>query len=142
MRMKPKKGIVYTLTACIAIGLFSSVLSGSMKAKAKDDNTLNVTAYATAEQLKDNTNFDLSASYSGTAKKVAFGQDGSGNTQYWYIAGADPDTQTNKGLVLLAETPLAKEKFQTIASTIYNEKIEGTYEGGKNSGCFSKSLWF
>lgn len=142
MRMKLKKGviytkgIVYTLTACIAIGLFSGVLSGVMKAKAKDDNTLNVTAYATAEQLKDNANFALSASYKGTAKKVAFGQDGSGNTQYWYIAGADPDTKTNGGLVLLAETPLAKEKFQTIASTIYNEKIEGTYEGAKTQAVF------
>lgn len=96
MKMKRKKGISYTkgityaLTACIAVGLFSSVLSGAMKAKAKDDNTPNVTAYATAEQLKDNANFALSASYKGTAKKVAFGQDGSGNTQYWYIAGADP----------------------------------------------------
>ncbi len=39
-----------------------------MKAKAKDDNTLNVTAYATAEQLKDNANFALSASYKGAAK--------------------------------------------------------------------------
>ncbi len=136
MRMKLKKGVAYTLTACIAIGLFSSVLSGAMKAKAKDDNTLNVTAYATAEQLKDNANFALSASYSGTAKKVAFGQDGSGNTQYWYIAGADPDTETNGGLVLLAETPLAKEKFQTIASTIYNDKIEGTYEGAKTQAVF------
>lgn len=136
MRMKLKKGVAYTLTACIAIGLFSSVLSGAMKAKAKDDNTLNVTAYATAEQLKDNANFALSASYSGTAKKVAFGQDGSGNTQYWYIAGADPDTQANGGLVLLAETPLVKEKFQTIASTIYNEKIEGTYEGAKTQAVF------
>lgn len=134
--MKLKKGVAYTLTACIAIGLFSSVLSGAMKAKAKDDNTLNVTAYATAEQLKDNANFALSASYSGTAKKVAFGQDGSGNTQYWYIAGADPDTQANGGLVLLAETPLVKEKFQTIASTIYNEKIEGTYEGAKTQAVF------
>lgn len=136
MKIKLKKSIVYTLTACIAVGLFSSVLSGAMKAKAKDDNTPNVTAYATAEQLKDNANFALSASYKGTAKKVAFGQDGSGNTQYWYIAGADPDTQTNGGLVLLAETPLAKEKFQTIASTIYNEKIEGTYESAKTQAVF------
>lgn len=136
MRIKLKKGIVYTLTACIAIGLFSSVLSGTMKAKAKDDNTLNMTAYATAEQLKDNANFALSSSYNGVAKKVAFGQDGSGNTQYWYIAGADPDTETNGGLVLLAETPLAKEKFQTIASTIYNDKIEGTYEGAKTQAVF------
>ena len=107
-----------------------------MKAKAKDDNTLNMTAYATAEQLKDNANFALSSSYNGVAKKVAFGQDGSGNTQYWYIAGADPDTETNGGLVLLAETPLAKEKFQTIASTIYNDKIEGTYEGAKTQAVF------
>ncbi len=136
MRIKLKKGIVYTLTACIAIGLFSSVLSVTMKAKAKDDNTLNMTAYATAEQLKDNANFALSSSYNGVAKKVAFGQDGSGNTQYWYIAGADPDTETNGGLVLLAETPLAKEKFQTIASTIYNDKIEGTYEGAKTQAVF------
>ena len=136
MRIKLKKGIVYTLTACIAIGLFSSVLSGTMKAKAKDDNTLNMTAYATAEQLNDNAHFALSSSYNGVAKKVAFGQDGSGNTQYWYIAGADPDTETNGGLVLLAETPLAKEKFQTIASTIYNDKIEGTYEGAKTQAVF------
>ncbi len=136
MRIKLKKGIAYTLTACIAIGLFSGVLSGAMKAKAKDDNTLNITAYATAEQLKDNANFALSSSYNGVAKKVAFGQDGSGNTQYWYIAGADPDTETNGGLVLLAETPLAKEKFQTIASTIYNDKIEGTYEGAKTQAVF------
>lgn len=132
MRIKLKKGIVYSLMACLALGLFPSMTRGEIKKAA----ALSATAYATAEQLKDNANFALSASYNGVSKKVAFGKDGSGNTQYWYIAGADPDTEANGGLVLLAAAPLAKEKFQTIASDIRDDKVEGTYEGTKPQTVF------
>lgn len=111
LKTKFRKGMACILTACTAFGVFPAMSGGIIKAyAAQDSSKLSVTAYATVEQLKDSDNFALNASYSGVAKKVAFGKDGSGNTQYWYIAGADPDKSSNKGLVLMAATPLVKRR--------------------------------
>ena len=127
LKTKFRKGMACILTACTAFGVFPAMSGGIMKAyAAQDSSKLSVTAYATVEQLKNSDNFALNASYGGVAKKVAFGKDGSGNTQYWYIAGADPDKSSNKGLVLMAVAPLLKdEKFQTVAANISN--AEGKY---------------
>lgn len=124
LKTKFKKGIACVLTACIACGLFPAMSGGIMEVKAAEgDGMPSVAAYATVEQLKNSDNFALSASYNGMAKKAAFGKDGSGNTQYWYVAGAD---SVNDGLVLMAATPLVKDQ-QFQKTSVNNSKVEGTY---------------
>ena len=117
------------LTACTAISLLPAMSGGIMEVRAAQVSTdISVTAYATAEQLKNSDNFALSADYKGGAKQVSFGKDGSGNAQYWYIAGADSAAEANGELVLLAATPLLeKQKFQT--TVVNNSNVEGTYAG-------------
>lgn len=61
----------------------------------------------------------LSGDYSGVAKKVAFGFDGSGNTQYWYIAGND---SVNRGLVLISSLPLGSNQAFYIGDEDVNTK--------------------
>lgn len=88
--------------------------------------TPSVTAYATAEQLKNANNFTLhTVNGTGVAQKVNFGTNGT-SAQTWYIAGYEDGT---KSLVMMCnpEKPFATNKvFQWYTSNI-TSGIQGTY---------------
>lgn len=88
-----KKGLSILLTAAMVVGLIPGM--GTMQVSAETTETPataetpSITAYATAEQLKDANNFTLCIENGeGVAQKVNFGTNGS-SAQTWYIAGYD-----------------------------------------------------
>lgn len=88
--------------------------------------TSSVTAYATAEQLKDANNFTLhTENGTGVAQKVNFGTNGT-SAQTWYIAGYEEGT-TSLVMMCDPEKPLATDKvFQWDKNNI-TSGIQGTY---------------
>lgn len=66
--------------------------------------------FATKEQLLDS--FDTDDTTGKPAKRILFGQNGSGAGQEWHIAGKDPAVGNTDGLVLFAASPLlTAQKF-------------------------------
>lgn len=88
--------------------------------------TPSVTAYATAEQLKDANNFTLHTENSnGVAQKVNFGTNGT-SAQTWYIAGYEEGT-TSLVMMCDPEKPFATDiVFQSGTNNI-TSGIQGTY---------------
>lgn len=120
------------LTAAMVVGLMPGV--GTMKVSAETTetpataDTPSITAYATAEQLKDANNFTLCTDYgNGVAQKVNFGTNGS-SAQTWYIAGYDEGT---KSLVMMCDPkrPLTSMPFLA----------EGKYYYGEDGKCYNNS---
>lgn len=88
--------------------------------------TPSITAYATAEQLKDANNFTLhTENGSGVAQKVNFGTNGT-SAQTWYIAGYEDGT---KSLVMMCdpEKPFATDKVFRADKDNITSGIQGTY---------------
>ena len=113
------KGMAFSVAmAMLAGAIFSNALSTTANA-GENSSSPSVNVYATVEQLQNSNNFALSGDYSGVAKKVAFGFDGSGNTQYWYIAGND---SVNHGLVLISSLPLGSNQAFYIGDEDVNTK--------------------
>ena len=88
---KLRKSLSMLLTAAMVVGLMPGVGTTQVSAETTETpataDTPSITAYATAEQLKDANNFTLCRDYgNGVAQKVNFGTNGS-SAQTWYIAG-------------------------------------------------------
>lgn len=68
--------------------------------------------FATKEQLLNS--FDTDDTTNKAAKKILFGQNGSGAGQEWHIVGKDPAAGNTDGLVLFAASPLMEgEQFNS-----------------------------
>lgn len=113
-RSKLKKGLSILLTAAMVVGLMPGVGTLQVSAETTETpataETPSITAYATAEQLKDANNFTLyTGNGSGVVQKVNFGTNGS-SAQTWYIAGYEECT---KSLVMMCdpESPLTYMPF-------------------------------
>ena len=144
IRSKLKKGLSILLTAAMVVGLIPGM--GTMKVSAETTetpataDTPSITAYATAEQLKDANNFTLCRDYgNGVAQKVNFGTNGS-SAQTWYIAGYDEDT-TSLVMMCDPERPLTFMNFLTQSKCYddndgkyYNNSCEGDRKYANNYG--------
>ena len=109
-----KRPIAFISAIAVAVGMVSD--AGTMKVSAETTetpataDTPSITAYATAEQLKDANNFTLCTDYgNGVAQKVNFGTNSS-STQTWYIAGYE---EYKNSLVMMCdpERPLTYMPF-------------------------------
>ena len=110
-RTRIRKAAAVFLTAFLAAELMPVLPDMGSEAHAAGPD---VTAFATREQLADDANFSMDRNKSGSVQKVYFGQDGAGNAQEWYIAGAEPAGGNANGLVLFAASPLgAKQMFDS-----------------------------
>lgn len=132
------------LTAAMVVGLMPGM--GTMKVSAETTetpataDTPSITAYATAEQLKDANNFTLCTDYgNGVAQKVNFGTNGS-SAQTWYIAGYEEYT---KSLVMMCDpkSPLTYMPFLAQSKCdygddgkCYNNSCEGDRKYANNYG--------
>lgn len=132
------------LTAAMVVGLMPGM--GTMKVSAETTETPataetpSITAYATAEQLKDADNFTLCTDYgNGVAQKVNFGTNGS-SAQTWYIAGYEEYT---KSLVMMCDpkSPLTYMPFLAQSKCdygddgkCYNNSCEGDRKYANNYG--------
>ena len=90
-------------------------------------STPSVTAYATKEQLMDNTN-TFAPNSSGTASKIGklvFGKNSSGEAQEWYILGKDTGV-SGDNIVIFAVSPMVTgQKFDLVSNG--SDSYEKTY---------------
>ena len=86
-----KKGMAFVLSLAMVAGLVPAMSGGANKVQAAPGSGTepSVSAYATKEQLMDDT---FAPKADGTAEnygKIVFGKNSSGNPQEWYILGKD-----------------------------------------------------
>ena len=115
-----KKALSPILASVVAAVLAVTSMSVSMPINAHaEEGTPSVTAFATANDLRNADNFTLHTDNgSGVAQKVKFGDD-----KTWYIAGADSDGS----LILMCDPakPLGMRAFQVSGAESYaNSDIE------------------
>ena len=115
-----KKALSPILASVVAAVLAVTSMSVSMPINAHaEEGTPSVTAFATADDLRNANNFTLHTDNgSGVAQKVYFGKDStSGTAKTWYIAGADSDGS----LILMCDpaNPLGSQVFDTSEGTPY-----------------------
>lgn len=111
-----KKALSSILASVVAAVLAVTSMSVSMPINAHaEDGTPSVTAFATADDLRNANNFTLHTDNGfGVARKVYFGMNSERDTvKTWYIAGADSDGS----LILMCDpaNPLVKRVFHTSA---------------------------
>ena len=89
--------------------------------------SLNVTAYATKEQLMDDTFAPNSEGIPRNIGKLVFGKDSSGNPLEWYILGKDSGV-SGDNTIIFAASPIATNEFNLDKSNkIYNYSARTGY---------------
>lgn len=90
-------------------------------------DSLSVTAYATKEQLMDDTFAPNSEGIPQNIGKIVFGKDSSGNPLEWYILGKDEGV-SGDNTIIFAESPIATHEFNLDKSNkIYNYSARTGY---------------
>ena len=116
--MKKALSPILASVAAAVLAVTSMAVSMPINAHA-EDGTPSVTAFATANDLRNANNFTLHTDNgSGVAQKVYFGKNStSGTVKTWYIAGADSDGS----LILMCDPakPLGSQVFHTSEETPY-----------------------
>ena len=123
-RSKLRKVLSILLTAAMVVGLMLGVGTTQVSAETTETpataETPSITAYATAEQLRDANNFTLCTDYgNGVAQKVNFGTNGS-SAQTWYIAGYDKNA-TSLVMMCDPERPLTNMPFLAKGKYYYGD---------------------
>ena len=103
-----KKGITLVLSLAMVAGLVLAMSGGAntVQAAAGTGTEPSVTAYATKDQLMDDT---FKPKDDGTADnygKLVFGKNSSGSAQEWYILGND-DGVSGDNTIIFAASPIA-----------------------------------
>ena len=103
-----KKGITLVLSLAMVAGLVLAMSGGAntVQAAAGTGTQPSVTAYATKDQLMDDT---FKPKDDGTADnygKLVFGKNSSGSAQEWYILGKD-DGVSGDNTIIFAASPIA-----------------------------------
>ncbi len=133
-----KKGMALVLSLAMVAGLALAMSGGAntVQAAAGTGTKPSVTAYATKNQLMDDT---FKPKDDGTADnygKLVFGKNSSGSAQEWYILGKDEGVSEDN-TIIFAASPIAKDqKFNSSTSektydstTVYaNHYGAGSYE--------------
>lgn len=105
-----KKGMAFVLSLAMVAGVVPAMSGGANKVQAAPGlgTEPSVSAYATKEQLMDNT---FAPNEDGTAEnygKIVFGKNSSGNPQEWYILGKDGGVSGgDNNTIIFAASPIA-----------------------------------
>lgn len=116
---KIKKGTAVILSAALMAGLVPFMPHSVSKVQAAaGSKEPSVTAYATKEQLMDETFTPNYKGISDNVGKLAFGNDEDGNIQEWYILGKDGGVNNVKdNTIIFAADSIKKEQiFEDISS--------------------------
>ncbi len=109
---KLKKATALLSAGIILAGLITIMPQGTVSVKADDtQKTPSVSAYATKEQLMDDT---FAPKNDGTADnygKLVFGKNSNGAAQEWYILGKDNGVSGDNTMIFAAAPILSKTKF-------------------------------
>ena len=127
-----KKGMAFILSLAMVTGLALAMSGGANTVQAAAAGTgtqPSVTAYATKDQLMDDT---FKPKDDGTADnygKLAFGKNSSGSAQEWYILGKD-DGVSGDNTIIFAASPIARgQKFNSYISLSLIHISEPTRRG-------------
>ena len=109
-----KKGITLVLSLAMVAGLVLAMSGGAntVQAAAGTGTQPSVTAYATKDQLMDDT---FKPKDDGTADnygKLAFGKNSSGSAQEWYILGKDDGVSGNNTIIFAASPIATGQRFE------------------------------
>ena len=109
-----KKGITLVLSLAMVAGLALAMSGGAntVQAAAGTGTQPSVTAYATKDQLMDDT---FKPKDDGTADnygKLAFGKNSSGSAQEWYILGKDDGVSGNNTIIFAASPIATGQRFE------------------------------
>lgn len=106
--MKKRRLLSIVLSLCMVLALMPQMVF----AEGETSGTPSVSAYATKDQLKDDTFAPDSSGNATNIGKLVFGKNSSGNAQEWYILGNDTGV-TGDNTVIFAASPIAtNQKFE------------------------------
>ena len=106
--MKKRRLLSIVLSLCMVMALMPQMVF----AEGETSGTPSVSAYATKDQLKDDTFAPDSSGNATNIGKLVFGKNSSGNAQEWYILGNDTGV-TGDNTVIFAASPIAtNQKFE------------------------------
>lgn len=110
---KIKKGTAVILSAALMAGLVPFMPHSVSKVQAAAGSKKpSVTAYATKEQLMDETFTPNYKGISDNVGKLAFGNDEDGNIQEWYILGKDGGVNNVKdNTIIFATDSIKKNRY-------------------------------
>ena len=114
-----KKGMAFVLSLAMVAGLVPAMSGGANKvqAAAGSGTEPSVTAFATKDQLMDDTFKPDANGNATTTGKLVFGKNSKGNPQEWYILGADSGVSGGKdNTIIFAANPITGEKFNSSTS--------------------------
>lgn len=122
-KITTKKAMAFLLAVAMTVNLFPA-FSTEVHAAELPDNT----QFATADELL--TSYDTNDSTNQPAKKIYFGQNGSGSAQEWWIVGKD----NSGGLVLFAASPLTSAVFSrsTFNKTYNGQTVYANHYGASD----------
>ena len=128
-----RKGMAFVLSLAMVAGLVPAMSGGANKVQAAPGSGTepSVSAYATKEQLMDDT---FAPKADGTAEnygKIVFGKNSSGTAQEWYILGKDTGISVDDNTIIFAASPIATgQRFNSSDSDkIYNCEAGTGYWG-------------
>ena len=103
-----KKGITLVLSLAMVAGLVLAMSGGAntVQAAAGTGTQPSVTAYATKDQLMDDTFKPKDDGTAANSGKLVFGKNSSGSAQEWYILGND-DGVSGDNTIIVAASPIA-----------------------------------
>ena len=103
-----KKGITLVLSLAMVAGLVLAMSGGAntVQAAAGTGTQPSVTAYATKDQLMDDTFKPKDDGTAANSGKLVFGKNSSGSAQEWYILGND-DGVSGDNTIIFAASPIA-----------------------------------
>ena len=125
-----KKGMAFVLSLAMVAGLVPAMSGGAntVQAATGSGTEPSVSAYATKEQLMDDT---FAPKADGTAEnigKLVFGKNSSGEAQQWYILGKDEGVSGDNNTIIFAASPIATgQKFNSSISKKPFDSSFGVY---------------
>lgn len=133
-----KKGMAFVLSLAMVAGLVPAMSGGANKVQAAPGSGTepSVSAYATKDQMMDDT---FAPDNTGTASnygKLVFGKNFSGNPQKWYILGKDEGVSGDNTIIFAASPIAIGQKFNSNTNNkTYSYEADTGY--GDNSGNIS-----
>ena len=94
--MKKRRLLSIVLSLCMVMALMPQMVF----AEGETSGTPSVSAYATKDQLKDDTFAPDSSGNATNIGKLVFGKNSSGNAQEWYILGNDTGVTGDNTVIL------------------------------------------
>ena len=124
-----KKGMAFVLSLAMVAGLVPAMSGGANKVQAAPGSGTepSVSAYATKDQMMDDT---FAPDNTGTASnygKLVFGKNSSGEAQEWYILGKDEGVSGDNTIIFAASPIATGWKFNSSISKKSFDSSFGVY---------------